>query len=94
MGGRDSGWVLDFMADCASRIKGRVQITTDGHRAYLEAVEGAFGMDVDYAQLQENLQRSLAMPRRGAIRQHSPGATLATAAIEGHSSGAVIQEHL
>jgi hypothetical protein len=48
------------MADCASRIKGRVQITTDGHRAYLEAVEGAFGMDVDYAQLQENLQRSLA----------------------------------
>jgi hypothetical protein len=58
VGGRDSGWVLDFMEDCASRIKGRVQITKDGHRAYLEAVEGAFGMDVDYAQLQENLQRS------------------------------------
>jgi hypothetical protein len=32
---------------------GSVQITTDGHRAYLEAVEGAFGMDVDYAQLQK-----------------------------------------
>jgi hypothetical protein len=31
----------------------RVQITTDGHRAYLEAVEGAFGMDVDCAQLQK-----------------------------------------
>jgi hypothetical protein len=34
-----------FMEDCASRISSRVQITTDGHRAYLEAVEGAFGMD-------------------------------------------------
>ena len=39
----------DFMEDCASRIKGRVQLTTDGHKAYLEAVEGAFGMDIDFA---------------------------------------------
>jgi IS1 family transposase len=53
VGGRDGGWALDFMRDCASRIKGRVQITTDGHRAYLEAVEDAFGADVDYAQLQK-----------------------------------------
>jgi hypothetical protein len=41
------------MEDCASRIRGRVQITTDGHRAYLEAVEEAFGMDVDFATLQK-----------------------------------------
>lgn len=40
-----------FVADLASRVKGRVQLTTDGHRAYLEAVEGAFGDDVDYAML-------------------------------------------
>jgi IS1 family transposase len=53
VGGRDAGWALDFMEDCASRIKGRVQVTTDAHRAYLEAVEGAFGMDVDYAVLQK-----------------------------------------
>jgi hypothetical protein len=53
VGGRDGGWALDFMKDCASRIKGRVQITTDGHRAYLDAVEDAFGADVDYAQLQK-----------------------------------------
>lgn len=33
-----------------SRLANRVQLTTDGHRAYLEAVEGAFGADVDYAQ--------------------------------------------
>jgi hypothetical protein len=41
------------MNDCAARIQGRVQITTDGHRVYLDAVEEAFGMDVDYAQLQK-----------------------------------------
>jgi hypothetical protein len=41
------------MEDCASRIRGRVQITTDGHKAYLEAVENAFGADIDYAQLQK-----------------------------------------
>ena len=39
------------MEDLASRVSTRIQITTDGHRAYAEAVEGAFGMDVDYAML-------------------------------------------
>jgi 3-methyladenine DNA glycosylase/8-oxoguanine DNA glycosylase len=39
------------MDDLASRLANRVQLTSDGHRAYLEAVEGAFGADVDYAQL-------------------------------------------
>jgi IS1 family transposase len=53
VGGRDGGWAHDFMEDCASRIRNRVQITTDGHRAYLEAVENAFGADIDYAQLQK-----------------------------------------
>jgi IS1 family transposase len=53
VGGRDLGWAKEFMGDCASRIKNRVQITTDGHRAYLEAVESAFGADIGYAQLQK-----------------------------------------
>jgi IS1 family transposase len=53
VGGRDLGWAREFLQDCASRIKNRVQITTDGHRAYLEAVEDAFGADIDYAQLQK-----------------------------------------
>jgi IS1 family transposase len=53
VGGRGADWAHDFMEDCASRIQGRVQITTDGHKAYLEAVEGAFGTDVDYATLQK-----------------------------------------
>jgi len=51
VGGRDSSYALAFMDDVRSRLANRVQITTDGHKAYLEAVEGAFGGDVDYAQL-------------------------------------------
>ena len=51
VGGRGAEWAMDFMQDCASRIQGRVQITTDGHKAYLEAVESAFGADIDYAML-------------------------------------------
>jgi len=40
-----------FIKDLASRLANRVQLTTDGLRAYLEAVESAFGVDVDYAML-------------------------------------------
>jgi len=40
-----------FMQDLASRLKNRVQLTTDGHRVYLQAVESAFGCDIDYAML-------------------------------------------
>jgi IS1 family transposase len=50
-GGRDSSWAHAFMVDVASRLIHRVQLTTDGHRCYVEAVEGAFGMKVDYAML-------------------------------------------
>jgi IS1 family transposase len=53
VGGRDGWWAREFMQDVASRIRGKVQLTTDQHRAYLEAVEDAFGGDVDYAQLQK-----------------------------------------
>ncbi|MDO8614671.1 MAG: IS1 family transposase [Dehalococcoidia bacterium] len=51
VGGRDSGWALDFMDDVAARLQYRVQLTTDGHKAYLMAVEDAFGSDIDYAVL-------------------------------------------
>lgn len=53
VGGRDSSYAMEFMDDLASRLANRVQLTTDGHKAYLEAVEGAFGADVDYAVLQK-----------------------------------------
>ena len=51
VGGRDAEYANAFMDDVASRLANRVQMTTDGHKVYLEAVEGAFGADVDYAQL-------------------------------------------
>src|SRR6266566_5811556 len=49
VGGRDSDAAIIFMDDLASRLANRVQLTSDGHKAYLEAVEGAFGSDIDYA---------------------------------------------
>ncbi len=51
VGGRDSDYAGAFIADVADRLANRVQLTSDGHRAYLGAVEDAFGGDVDYAQL-------------------------------------------
>jgi IS1 family transposase len=51
VGDRSGQSAIALMDDLRSRIENRVQLTTDGHRAYLEAVEGAFGGDVDYAQL-------------------------------------------
>ena len=51
VGDRSGQSAMALMDDLRSRIVNRVQLTTDGHKAYLEAVEGAFGGDVDYAQL-------------------------------------------
>lgn len=51
VGGRDAEWGCQFMEDLSSRINGRIQLTTDGHRVYAEAVEQAFGADIDYAML-------------------------------------------
>lgn len=51
VGGRDSDYAMAFMDDLRSRLANCVQLTSDGHKAYLEAVEGAFGGDVDYGQL-------------------------------------------
>ena len=45
-----------FMDDLRSRLSHRVQLTSDGHKAYLEAVEGAFGGEVDYAQLDQDFR--------------------------------------
>jgi IS1 family transposase len=51
VGERDSQAAITFVDDLAKRLANRVQITSDGHRPYLEAIEGAFGGDVDYAML-------------------------------------------
>ncbi len=51
VGGRDGETAKVFVADLAGRLRHRVQLTSDGHKPYLEAVEAAFGADVDYAML-------------------------------------------
>jgi len=51
VGDRDTASANEFMADLAPRLRYRVQITTDGFRPYIEAIERAFGPDVDYAML-------------------------------------------
>jgi IS1 family transposase len=75
-GGRDAAWARSFMEDVASRLTTRVQITTDGHKAYVEAVEGAFGMDVDYAMLIK-LYGSPAAPET----RYSPGVCIGTETV-------------
>lgn len=51
VGSRDSVDAIVFVTDLAGRLANRVQLTSDGHKAYLDAVESAFGDGVDYAQL-------------------------------------------
>jgi IS1 family transposase len=51
VGQRNVDCAFDFISDLKSRLANRVQLTTDGHKMYLEAVEYAFGSDIDYAQL-------------------------------------------
>jgi IS1 family transposase len=51
VGRRDAGCATEFLEDVAARLKDRIQLTTDGHKMYLEAVPEAFGEEIDYAQL-------------------------------------------
>jgi IS1 family transposase len=51
IGDRGASTAQAFMPDVASRISNRIQLTTDGHRVYAEAVENAFGSEIDYAML-------------------------------------------
>ncbi|HVT14854.1 MAG TPA: IS1 family transposase [Thermoanaerobaculia bacterium] len=51
VGSRDAGTATEFMQDLAGRLANRVQLTRDGHKMYLSAVEDAFGGGIDYAQL-------------------------------------------
>ena len=75
VGGRDLGYAYPFMMDLKDRLANRVQLTSDGHKAYLEAVEDAFGADVDYAQLvkiygstsQEEQRRYSPVECKGAV---------------------------
>ena len=89
VGGRDSEYAAAFMDDLAGRLATRVQLTTDGHRAYLEAVEGAFGADVDYAMLVKLYGEPTG---KSAERRYSPGECCGTRkdVIEGEPDKAKI----
>lgn len=51
VGGRDAEYASLFISDVAERMASRIQLTSDGHKPYLEAVEDAFGTNIDYAML-------------------------------------------
>lgn len=70
VGLRDAEYANAFMQDVANRLASRVQLTTDGHIAYLDAVEDAFGAGVDFAQLVK-LYGSV-KPARTAEARYSP----------------------
>jgi IS1 family transposase len=70
VGGRDAEWAGEFMQDVADRLTNRVQLTTDGHKPYLGAVEDAFGADIDYAMLVKIYGEAGAA---GPERKYSPG---------------------
>jgi len=68
VGRRDSECAKVFINDLASRLKNRIQLTTDGYKIYLEAVENAFGGEIDYAMLVKVCE---SMPS-GEQRKYSP----------------------
>ncbi len=73
VGSRDEWAAHDFIADLGSRLANRVQITTDGHRPYLAAIEAEFGPDVDYAQLVKSYGRDGGEGREvSQARKYSP----------------------
>lgn len=69
VGDRTAETAAIFIDDLASRLANRVQLSTDGHRAYLNAITGAFGNDIDYATITK-LYRN---PPEGDERRYSPG---------------------
>ena len=69
IGDRSSATAVDLLDDLASRVEHRIQLTSDGHSAYTEAVEVAFGGDVDYAQV---IKKYGSEPGVTAEKRYSP----------------------
>jgi IS1 family transposase len=74
VGKRDAGYASEFMTDVAHRLAHRVQLTTDAHRPYLQAVESAFGRDIDYAWL----VKTYGAPSQAEQRRYSPADFVST----------------
>jgi IS1 family transposase len=76
VGSRDAEYALSLMDDVRERLTNRVQLTTDGHAAYLGAVEEAFGADIDYSIL---IKLYGAPPASAeAARRYSPSGCVGT----------------
>jgi transposase len=73
VGGRDAECAYEFMADVQSRLANRIQLSSDGHKVYLQAVRDTFGNEVDYAQLVKIYGGSPEAGGRGGGR-YSPAA--------------------
>lgn len=71
VGPRDANTAYHFMHDLAPRLAHRVQLTTDGLKAYLQATEDAFGSEIDYAQLIKLYGNSVGMNTPAEVR-YSP----------------------
>jgi IS1 family transposase len=91
VGRRDAATGHAFMLDLASRLSTRVQLTTDGHKVHLEAVEGAFGNDIDYPMLIKTYEGDSAK-KAPAETRYSPAECTGsfTQRITGESEGAYI----
>jgi IS1 family transposase len=76
VGSRDAEFALMLMDDLRQRLVNRVQLTTDGHKAYLSAVEDAFGADIDYAMLIKLYGEPPSSPE--AARRYSPSECVGT----------------
>jgi IS1 family transposase len=76
VGARDAEFALMLMDDLRQRLANRVQLTTDGHRAYLQAVEEAFGVDIDYSMLIKLYGEPPSSPE--AARRYSPSECVGT----------------
>src|SRR6266567_845822 len=76
VGGRDAEFALMLMDDLRGRLANRVQLTTDGHKAYLQAVEEAFGAEIDYGMLVKLYGEPPSSPE--AARRYSPSECVGT----------------
>jgi IS1 family transposase len=72
VGKRSTEYAVAFMKDVAARLTSRVQLTTDGHKGYLTAVDEAFGINIDYAMLQK-LYGGNQNDKAAAEHRYSPG---------------------
>ena len=82
IGRRHAGCAFHFLSDLKDRLAHRVQLTTDGHKAYLDATERVFGTEIDYAQL----QKIYGAPQDTPETRYSPAICMGAreAVISGH----------